>query len=156
MPKRTPKGTTRSNMFLDSISEQEYHQGDSWASIEVVRVARVRAERSRWTVDKGECSSETKPGTDRGRPQGRAQKCQASPALRPGYTATPRGLAHSRHSLCTPRGYTHRQPHTHSAVLDPRRLVLSWLPTCPPHGRVHLPGRFSATRNRQRHEKRLK
>ena len=51
-------------MFLDSVSEQEYHWGDSWASIEVVRVARVRAERSRWAEDKGERSRETKPGTD--------------------------------------------------------------------------------------------
>lgn len=155
MPKRTPKGKTRSNMFLDSVSEQEYHWGDSWASIEVVRVARVRAERSRWAEDKGERSRETKPGTDGATGTGTDMPGQPSSVSQVHSHATGPGTQQA----LTPRPswvYTQAATHTHSAVLDPLRLVLSWLPTCPLHGRVHLTGRLSATRNRRRREKRLK
>ena len=111
MPKRTPKGTTRSSMFLDSVSEQEYHRGDSWASIEVVRVARVRAERSRWAEDKGEYSRETKPGTDGASGTGTDMPGQPSSASRVHSHATGPG---TQQALSPRPSWVYTQAATHT------------------------------------------
>ena len=86
-------------LWLLSKQEQEYHQGDSWGSIEVVRVARVRAE------EKGELSRKTRPGTDKGT-TGTGTDVPGRPNSASQAHSYPTGPAHSRRSLCPSCVYT--------------------------------------------------